>query len=212
MPERYCYSWVEDAPTKDIAIKIFEYLRADGAVPSLSFKEGFPQITGGFGEIKRKALNYLSMARNNQNILVFVITDLDKENCAPALKQKWLAGHTAPENLIFRVAVREAESWLFADKTEFAKFLSIPESNFPDNPDEIGDPKSELLNIIRKKGRKTWHSAMLPGVRTHIGPEYNDRLCAFIRGHWSPAKARDKSPSLDRALSAIEILLKKRGP
>lgn len=44
----------------------------------------------------------------------FVLTDLDRYECAPSLIGNWLKGGCAP-NLIFRVAVREAEAWLLAD-------------------------------------------------------------------------------------------------
>jgi len=60
------------------------------------------------------------------------------------------------------------------------------------------------LNVLRNKGRKRWHLDMLlQGRFAAIGPRYNEKLCAFIDGHWDPARAADHAPSLHRALKAL---------
>lgn len=46
---------------------------------------------------------------------VILLTDLDADNCAPELKRKLLGGLEQAENLVFNVAVDEAEAWLMAD-------------------------------------------------------------------------------------------------
>ena len=43
--------------------------------------------------------------------------------------------------MIFRIAVREVESWIIADKEGIAEFLNVAVANFTDLPDNISDPK-----------------------------------------------------------------------
>jgi hypothetical protein len=59
-----------------------------------------------------------------------ILVDLDNDaDCAPALRQAWLS-NPAP-NLCFRVAVRQVEAWLMADRETLAKFLGIPQDKIP---------------------------------------------------------------------------------
>jgi hypothetical protein len=71
------------------------------------------------------------------------------------------------------------------------------------HPDQLDNPKDHLLNIIRRKGMKKIHREMLPKGSAHIGPRYNEVLCDFVESAWTPERAAEKSPSLDRALKAL---------
>lgn len=146
---------------------------------------------------------FVNMARAGSAVLVFA--DLDTAVCASELRNTWLPqGVAKPERLVFRIAVRQVESWLLADRESLASFLSIPVANFPAEPDALPNAKRKLLEIIQSKGRRKWHGEMLPRVRTaSIGPRYNERLCAYIGDHWDPARAARRSPSLARALEAV---------
>jgi len=71
--------------------------------------------------LRRKINGYNNAARHSPWI---VLVDLDHDaDCAPALCEEWLP--TAAPRLCFRVAVREAESWLIADAEALAPFLSV---------------------------------------------------------------------------------------
>ena len=59
-----------------------------------------------------------------------LLTDLDKNECAPMLIQEWLTDPLHP-NLIFRVAVHEVEAWILADREAFAPFLGISPAGHP---------------------------------------------------------------------------------
>ncbi len=204
------YGWVEDAPSQAVAHALFRQTATTGKL-QLAFRNGFPAIAHGFGNIKKKAPSYLKMASDGQ--AVFIMTDLDSGQCAPSLLREWLKQAEAserilPERFVFRVAVREVESWLMADTDGMAKFFGIPKANFPSEPDGLDDPKEHLLGIIRRKGKRKWHKEMLPSGRTaSIGPTYNGKLCEFINGHWDPVQAASVSPSLNRAVNALSRLV-----
>ena len=53
-----------------------------------------------------------------------VLVDLDHDaDCAPPARARWLP-QPAP-NMLFRIAVREVESWLLADREALASFLGV---------------------------------------------------------------------------------------
>jgi chorismate mutase len=110
-------------------------------------------------------------------------------------------------NLIFRIAVREVESWLLADRIGFAKFLGIARDKLPKNPDDLIDPKAHLINLTRISRKRDLREDILPRIRSTAkqGPAYNERLVSFVRDAWNPSKASEYSPSLGRTLKALEV-------
>jgi len=205
MADVYCYSYVEDAPSAAIAQKLV-MARNARAAHRLLFREGFPSVMGGYSEIEKKCEAFLNMAKAGFH--VFTLTDLDTAECACALIRSWFnipddADVTLPAECVFRVAVREVESWILADHAAWAKYIGIPARNFDAKPDNLDDPKQHLLNVIRRKGRRKIHREMLPEGTAHIGPRYNEVLCRFVEKAWLPERAAQNSPSLARALRAL---------
>ncbi|HFD87121.1 MAG TPA: hypothetical protein ENJ35_05555 [Gammaproteobacteria bacterium] len=204
MEEIYFYGYAEDEPSCAVMRRLFDYANmsnSDGK--RLVFRPGFPENKRGYGNLKNLATNLVQMT-GNAGLFVFVMTDLDQEACVPMLIQRWFPGVCRlPDSLIFRVAVREVESWILADRVELANFLGIPKANFSREPDTLGDPKSHLLDVIRTKGRKRFHRDMLPTGNAHIGPEYNRVLCDFVNNHWNIDEAQQYSPSLQRTVDAL---------
>ncbi len=201
----YCYSYVEDAPSAAVARKLVAARNAELEHP-LVFMDGFPAVTGGYGAIKNKCKAFLEMAR--VGIHVFILTDLDAAECAGSLLRSWFAipnnnDIVLPLHCIFRIAVREVESWIIADREAWAEFIGIPMANFSTHPDELDNPKEHIFNVIRRKGRKRMHREMLPQGAAHIGPRYNEVLCEFVDSSWQPERAAKNSPSLDRCLKAL---------
>ena len=151
----------------------------------------------------RKLAGYAQAAKYEQWL---VLLDLDQEQCAPTLLKTWL---TAPStDLTVRVAVREIESWLLADRG-LAEHLRVPASALPEAPDLVSAPKRLLVEIVRAHCRtKNVCNAVLPGLgSTSVGPNYNNFLDAFVHGRWDPEAAGERSDSLQRALRAIERLV-----
>ena len=208
MEDIYCYSYVEDAPSAAVAKKLVAQ-RNSVLAHKLHFREGFPALTGGYSALEKKCPSFLLMA--NGGLYTFSITDLDTRTCAVDLIRDWFCIPTVqpvalPKEVVFRVAVREVEAWIMADREAWAKYIGIPAENFSNLPDTLPDPKRHLLNVIRRKGMKRVHKEMLPNGTAHIGPRYNEVLCNFVSAKWSPSRASCNSPSLKRAIDALHRL------
>ena len=137
---------------------------------------------------------------------VLLLTDLDKPtSCPPELIRGWIS-EPIEEALIFRVAVVEVESWVMADRAAFAALLGVSLTRVPREPDKIPNPKRELVSLARSSRKRDVREDIVPprGSTAPVGPGYNVRLGAFARTEWDPLRAAEASPSLERALSALE--------
>ena len=156
----------------------------------------------GFGYLKK---NISAFNKSAKGIPILVFTDLDRGECAPLLIADWLP-NPKHHNLIFRVAVREVESWLLADRDSISKFLGVSVAELPQNPDEILDPKALVINLAEKSRKRTIRKAIVPARKStaKIGPDYNGMLSFFAQTDWSLDNAIKNSPSLSRAYRAIK--------
>lgn len=208
MADVYCFSYVEDLPSASVVRKLVASRNAQ-LDHNIVFRNGFPAIMGGFGAIKSKCNAFLNMARGG--IYTLVLTDLDTAECACSLIRDWFDipksdSVTLPSQCIFRVAVREVESWILADRAAWAEYIGIPEVNFSMEPDQLDNPKEYLLNVIRRKGNRKICREMLPQGAAHIGPKYNDLLCDFVDNLWVPERASKRSPSLKRTIKSLTMI------
>ena len=156
----------------------------------------------GYGYLKRNIFGFNDASKGMPYL---ILTDLDTRECAPLMIREWLPV-ARNHNLIFRIAVREVESWLLADRFGFAKFLGIARDKLPKNPDDLSDPKAHLINLARISRKRDLREDILPRIRSTAkqGPAYNERLVSFVREAWNPSKARQLSSSLERTLKALE--------
>ncbi|MCG8639300.1 MAG: hypothetical protein MI862_06175 [Desulfobacterales bacterium] len=205
MADVYCYAYVEDAPSAAVAQRLVETRNARMG-HRLIFYNGFPTVARGCDAIKSKCEAFTNMAA--AGIHTFILTDLDTAECACTLIRDWFAipkedPVNLPSKCIFRVVVKEIESWILADHKAWADYIGIPEANFSSDPDQLVDPKEHLLNVIRRKGKTKIHREMVPKGAAHIGPKYNEVLCEFVYSSWIPERAAENSPSLKRALRAL---------
>jgi hypothetical protein len=159
----------------------------------------------GNGYLKQK-LPELTRVANS--IPVLMLTDLDKIECPPALIANWSSSRPLPPSMLFRVAVREVEAWLLADRKGFAGFVGAPLNKLPLNPDSLDDPKQTLLGFVRRYGRREIKADMLPkpGTRSTVGLGYNQRLSRFVTEVWDPERATTCSDSLARAFKRLRNL------
>ncbi len=139
-----------------------------------------------------------------------VLVDLDFDaDCAPPLVQMWLP-QPAPL-MCFRVAVREIEAWLLADRLRLAHFLRVPQRMIPSNPDTVPNPKNLVVDLARRSRDRRVRHEMVPGGGSGraVGPAYNSRLIQFVsdrqRG-WRPEVAAHASESLRRCLRCLARL------
>jgi hypothetical protein len=90
---------------------------------------GTPYRRGGYGYLKKTIHGWNRAARC---VPFIVLTDLDNCECPSRLIEDWLDSPRHP-NLLFRVAVREVEAWLLADRVNFSRFLVIAQESVPMN-------------------------------------------------------------------------------
>ncbi len=156
----------------------------------------------GYGYLKSKLSELLKTAKK---VPVFLLTDLDLAQCAPSLIKDWIGERPIPDGMLFRVVVREIESWLLADVEGLSVFLGIPKDRFPEHPETSLDPKQLLLNIVRRYGSRTIKTELLPArnARAGIGIGYNATLTAFVRNEWNPQRAATRSDSLARTMRRL---------
>jgi hypothetical protein len=133
-----------------------------------------------------------------------VLTDLDRGECAPALIRSWLA-KPLHANLLFRVAVREVETWLLADGKALSEYMSTSAGRIPVDADSIVDPKEFLISLAAKSRRRDIREDIVPqqGSTAKQGKNYNACLIAFVRDSWEPTRARLRSQSLNKALDRL---------
>ncbi|MQX36395.1 DUF4276 family protein [Roseospira navarrensis] len=155
----------------------------------------------GSGYLSKNLQKFIQMAHA---FPVFLLTDLDRIECPPSLVASWCKGRSLPKGLVFRVAVRETEAWLMADRDGFSTLSGIPKSKLTHDAEGIQDPKETLLGLVRRYGRKDVKADLLPvdpSQTARRGMNYNDRLSAFVRDPdgWNPARAAQNADSLRRA-------------
>lgn len=184
---------VEDAVSEAVLRKALSHTGRGYAVGTVYGK-------GGFGYLRRTIDGWNRAAAG---IPFIVLTDLDNHYRCPAeLISDWLAV-PLHENLLFRIAVREVESWILADKKNLAGFLSVPVTTIPDDVELLADPKTVLIGIARKSSARAVRDRIVPrqGSTATVGPDYNGCLIEFVRSNWSPTNAAAHAPSLARALA-----------
>ena len=140
-----------------------------------------------------------------------VLVDLNREeDCPPPLKESWLP-NPGPF-MCFRIAVREIEAWLLADRERFASFFRVRLSDVPAEPELLDDPKEAVIKLSRQSRSRDIRLDMVPRPRSgrKIGPAYVSRLIEFAsdpqRG-WRPGRAARSSDSLSRSLARIRELV-----
>lgn len=161
----------------------------------------------GFGYLKTNLQKFNQVAANVMP--VFLLTDLDAANCVEDFMQDWRKGLDVSERLLVRVAVREVEAWLMADRRAFADWLGISADLVPMEPERLDDPKRELLRLVDRSKKRELKAMIVPGKtsRSPVGLGYNTELTRYVRDFWNPQTAAASAPSLARTLKRIEIFL-----
>jgi hypothetical protein len=158
--------------------------------------------------LRQRVNGYNNAARHHPWI---VIVDLNREaDCAPPLKEIWLP-NPGPF-MCFRIAVREIEAWLLADRERFASFFRVRLSDVAAEPELLDDPKEAVIELSRRSRSRDIRLDMVPrpGSGRKIGPAYVSRLIEFVsdpRRGWRPERAARSSDSLNRSLARIRELV-----
>lgn len=143
-----------------------------------------------------------------------VLVDLDTDDCAPIVVAEWLP-HLAP-HMCFRVAVREVEAWLIADRDRLGMFLGVRAASIPGDSERITDPKRAMVELARQSRRRQIREDMVPrpGSGREVGQAYTSRLIEFAsnrRAGWRPQVAAQASDSLARCIERLRLLTEEGG-
>lgn len=124
--------------------------------------------------------------------------------CPAEVVNQWLPHRN--KQMLFRVVVREIESWLLADTEAMANFLNVEKSFIPTEVEALTNPKQELINIARRSRSKSLRESLVPASQSTAreGILYNPEMIRFVREYWNPDKARINSQSLDKCIQRLE--------
>jgi hypothetical protein len=168
------------------------------------FEQGPVYGRKGKGQIDKNIAGYNNAARFAPWL---VLRDLDQDApCAPDLVQSLLPQPAS--QMVLRIAVRAAESWLLADPESISKFLAIDPNRIPQAPETLNDPKAILVDLARKSRLRSIREDLTPapGTTARIGPAYTARVSEFARRSWRPRIAATRAPSLRRCIKALNDL------
>jgi hypothetical protein len=188
---------VEGVTDEAVARKLIEYTKHS--------------VGTGYGKhgkdyLKKKAWGFNERASYGNPILMLVDFMDTGLACAPEVVTVWLPDRSP--KMLFRVVVRELESWLLADTKRIASYLKIAETLIPNNPEKLPDPKQTLVNLARRSRLRKIREAMIPatGVSTVVGPAYTAAVEEFVIKHWNVDSALNKAPSLQSCINRLRDL------
>jgi len=165
-----------------------------------------PRVEKGVDNIRKSLTKYRNASRALAHV---VLVDLDDKPCAPVLRAQW-GLTTLPDAMLFRVAVREVEAWILADRAGFSAFVGILPSKVTLTPETLPNPKQALINLVRSSRNRRLVRELVPeqGSSMSKGPLYNERLGEFVRDTWDVSVAMQAAPSLQRTLDRLQHFLK----
>ncbi|MEK6672058.1 MAG: hypothetical protein AABY42_01095 [Nitrospirota bacterium] len=131
-----------------------------------------------------------------------VLVDLDRGECPLIIIKNWFT-FTKSDNLLFRIAVREAEAWLLSDRDNFASFMGVSRDKIDLNPENIPDPKEYIINLARKSRKRKIKEDLVPEGKASVGRNFNTCLSDFVLNHWDIKNAKMASKSLERLVIAL---------
>ncbi len=143
-----------------------------------------------------------------------VLVDLDEDaECAPELRRDWLP--QPADRMLFRIAVREVEAWIFGDPDRLSRFLRVQRGRVPTNPEALMDGKRAMVDLGRLSRSRDIQEDMVPspGSGRTVGSGYSSRLSEFVLDRtdgWRPRVSADACNSLRRLLARLSALAEGR--
>lgn len=161
----------------------------------------------GIGYIKK---NLSAFAQSAQGTPMLALADLmDTEfDCPARVVQEWLP--YPQENMLFRLVVREIESWILADRANAAQFLGVPKNKIPCHPEELDNPKRRVINLARHSRHARARRLLVPpdGSTATEGRAYTSEMQKFVRKRWNLKEAARRADSLKRCVTAVTDFFK----
>ncbi|MGH2904282.1 MAG: hypothetical protein ACRDK7_11985 [Solirubrobacteraceae bacterium] len=161
-------------------------------------------VQGGKSKLLSKLAGFNAAARFSPWL---VLIDLNGDApCAPEFVAAMLPNPSS--QMVFRIAVRQAEAWLMGDTEQLASYLRVSRPRVPNDPEGEGDAKQTMVNIARNSRDRHIREDMVPtpasGRKT--GPNYAGRLIEFATRRWRPEVAAGRVESLNRCLQRLATL------
>jgi len=154
----------------------------------------------GFGYLKTNIKGFNQASKVNPH---FMLTDLDNYKCPVELIHDWMNFELHPD-FILRIAIREVESWVLADRENLSRFFNVSIINFPKDSDMVPDPKNTLIQLAKRSNKRAIKEDIVPiNQNAKIGPNYNGCLSDFVFNFWDIEKAILHSESLRRAIKRL---------
>ena len=155
--------------------------------------------------VRDNCRKYNSAARIEPFLTLVDMMDT-KLPCPPRVVADWLPDRHP--RMLLRVVVREIESWLLADRHGISQFLNVSQATIPLEPEQVVDPKREIVNLARKSKSSQIRRDLVPSSESKaiVGPLYSSELSRFVLTKWNISSARASSYSLDSCLKRLEYL------
>jgi len=158
---------------------------------------------------KQSILRSLSgYSRAAQHSPWLILLDLDQDaECAPIARRLWLPELT--QHLCLRIAVKEVEAWLLADRKGLSSFLRVPAAYIPLEPDAVSHPKELIVQLAKSSRNRDVRADIVPreGSGRIVGVGYTGRLGEFTGAYWRPEVAAQESDSLRRCVERVRELV-----
>lgn len=160
-----------------------------------------PIVAGGVTKLAPELPRYQAVAQRGPCVLCIADSD---QHCPVELVASWLGPHPSAARFVLRLAVREAESWVLADRAGMNRHFKVPLGKLPRQPDELADPKTDLLRCVARYAPMALRREMVhQGTPLRRGVGYKAGLRSYMANTWGPERAAVQSPSLQRALIGI---------
>jgi hypothetical protein len=156
----------------------------------------------GKSQLDKSLGGYNNAARH---VAWLVLRDLDHDaDCAPELARLLLPKPAL--NMCFRLAVRQIEAWLLADRARIAELFQLPLEVIPEDPDALTDAKAAMVSLARRSRNRRLRMEIVPegSTRSKVGIGYSGRMIEFAADLWRPRIGALSSPSLAGCLRAVE--------
>jgi hypothetical protein len=185
---------VEDSLSEVVLKRILQWSKRPYAMGPCYGKRGRSYL--------QKSLHGFNRAAKGTPILV--LADLNADECAPALIRQWLS-EKKQCNLILRIAVREIESWLLADREGLTQYLHVIKKSIPIEVEKIEHPKEFLIRLAKSSRSRTIREDLVPRPESTatVGPNYNTQLIYFVERKWDIPSACRHSDSLERTVRRL---------
>lgn len=187
---------------------VIDRLVAEQLLRQLGVKlQGTSADAGGGANFWRHLPRY-NLAAKHLGVIV-AVGDHDNKGCVGPR----IASHIGSRHpdFVLRLSVNEIEAWLLSDVEGLSRWLDVSPANFDTRPDTLVDPKRTLVNIARRAKRRRVRDMLVPddGSAGQVGKEYRPAVEEFVSDYWRAARARKHSPSLERAILAIESAVRR---